>query len=48
MDQTLEPITQVFLNLFPQPAFLFMLDILAGIFEAIFGFFGLNVGFVAV
>jgi hypothetical protein len=48
MDQTLEPITQLFLNLLPQPAFLFMMEVLADIFEAVFGFFGLNVGFVAV
>ncbi|HKQ46701.1 MAG TPA: hypothetical protein VJZ71_01380 [Phycisphaerae bacterium] len=48
MDQTLEPITQLFLNIFPQPFFLTMLDVIAVVFEAIFGFFGLNVGFVAV
>jgi hypothetical protein len=48
MDQTLEPITQFILNVFPQPFFLSMLDIIAAVFEAIFGIFGLNVGFVAV
>jgi hypothetical protein len=48
MDQTLEPITQLVLNVFPQPFFLTMLDFIAKAFEAVFGFFGLNVGFVAI
>jgi hypothetical protein len=48
MDQTLEPTTQLFLNLFPQPGFLWILTVYADLLNGLFSFFGLNLGVVAV